>query len=83
MENSGFEEAINKIRIYLGRQSCQPYFVIADGANEYKELKKFFDKLKKIYISDFCVQDFFLDTDLFIEKLKLLKKNAVCFGLGE
>ena len=83
MEISSLNEAINKINIYLGRQSCQPYFVIAEGASERKELKKNFDKLKKIYVSDFCVKDFFLDIDLFIEKLKSLKKNALCFGLGE
>ena len=83
MEFASVNSVIKKIHIYLGRQTFQPYFVIADGAHEIKELKKNFENLKKIYVSDFCEGDFFLDTDLFIEKLKLLEENSLCFGLGE
>lgn len=83
MEKLSVNEAVKKIRIYLGQNFFRPYFVVSDGVRECEELKKIFKDFEKIYISDLCVGDFLLDTDLLIEKLKMLEKNALCFGLGE
>ena len=78
------DEAVKNIHEYMGSLFFCPYFVIADGAEECAAIKNFFDNsLGTLYISDFCGGDFPLDTDLFIEKLKTLKKDTICFGLGE
>ncbi len=74
------EDAAKKIRIYLSRDTLRPYFVISDGAAEFK---KFFGDFEQIYISDFCEGDFFVDTDLLIDKLNALTRDAFFFGLGE
>ena len=78
------DEAVNKIDDYLKANIFSPYFIIADGADECDTIKKFFaEKLGQLYISDFCTEDFPIDTDLFIEKLKNLDRDSICFGLGE
>lgn len=78
------EDAVKKIKDYLGSKFFCPFFVIADDADECSDFKKFFDdSFEKIFISDFCEGDFPLDTDLFIEQLKTLDKDTFCFGLGE
>ena len=83
MEILNVDAAEKKIRVYLNQNNFRPYFVISDGVEECKKLKKSFKDFAKIYISDFCKEDFLLDTDLLIEKLRSLEKNALCFGLGE
>ncbi|MBR6012950.1 MAG: BREX-4 system phosphatase PglZ [Selenomonadaceae bacterium] len=83
MKKLSVDEAVKKIRIYLGQSFFRPYFVVSDGVKECEELQKNFKDFERICISDFCVGDFLLDTDLLIEKLKVLEKNALCFGLGE
>lgn len=83
MEILSVEDAIKKIKIYLGQNTFRPYFVIVDGAAESEKLKKVFKNFEQIYVSDFCNGDAPLDTDLFIEKLYSLEGNALCFGLGE
>lgn len=80
MEILSVTDAVKKIRIYLRNDTLRPYFVISDGATDFK---KSFDDLKQIYISDFCAGDFFLDVDLLVEKLNMLTNNALVFGLGE
>ena len=80
MEILSVEDAAKKIRIYLSRDTLRPYFVISDGAAEFK---KFFGDFEQIYISDFCEGDFFVDTDLLIDKLNALTRDALFFGLGE
>ena len=80
MEILSVADAVKKIRIYLGHDTMRPYFVISDDAADFK---KSFDDLKRIYISDFCTDDFFLDVDLLVEKLNMLTNNALIFGLGE
>ena len=80
MEILSVEDAAKKIRIYLSRDTLRPYFVISDGAAEFK---KFFGDFEQIYISDFCAGDFFVDTDLLIDKLNALTRDALFFGLGE
>ena len=80
MEILSVTDAVKKIRIYLRHDTLRPYFVISDGAADFK---KSFDNLKQIYISDFCAGDFFLDVDLLVEKLNMLTNNALVFGLGE
>lgn len=78
------DETIKKIKDYWGSNFFCPYFVIADGAEECAAIKKFFANiLATLYVSDFCGGDFPLDTDLFVEKLKNLEKDTMCFGLGE
>ena len=78
------EDAVKKIKDYLGSKFFCPFFVIADDADECADFKKIFDdSFGKSFISDFCEGDFPLDTDLFIEKLKTLDKDTFCFGLGE
>ncbi|MBR3747768.1 MAG: BREX-4 system phosphatase PglZ [Selenomonadaceae bacterium] len=83
MEILNVATAAEKIRIYLKRDTLRPYFVISDGAAECEKLRKKFNSLKRIYISDFCKGDSPLDTDLLVEKLNALEKDALCFGLGE
>ena len=83
MEILNVATAAEKIRIYLKRDTLRPYFVISDGAPECEKLRKKFNSLKRIYISDFCKGDSPLDTDLFTEELDALEKDAFCFGLGE
>ena len=73
-------DAVKKIRIYLRHDTLRPYFVISDGA---ADLKKHFGDFEQIYISDICAGDFFVDTDLLVEKLNTLTNNALVFGLGE
>lgn len=83
MEKLSVNEAVKKIHTYLGQSFFRPYFVVSEGVKECEDLKKIFKDFEKIYISDLCVGNFLLDTDLLIEKLKMLEKNALCFGLGE
>ncbi|MBR1421804.1 MAG: BREX-4 system phosphatase PglZ [Selenomonadaceae bacterium] len=84
MENLNFESAVEKIHGYLNRDSLRAYFVISDRASEYENFKKIFsESFEQIYISNLCAGDFFIDTDLLIEKLNSLEQNAICFGLGE
>ena len=83
VENLSVEGAAKKIRIYLSREISRPFFVSADGAAECDELKNFLGNLEQIYISDFCAGDFLLDTDLLVEKLNGLERDAAVFGLGE
>lgn len=83
METLSVEAAAKKIKIYLSRDTARPYFVIADGADECNELKNFFSDCEQIFISDFCRGDLPLDTDLLVEKLKGIERNALVFGLGE
>lgn len=83
MEKLSVDEAVKKIHTYLGQSFFRPYFIVSEGIKECEELKKIFKDFEKIYISDLCVGDFLIDTDLLIEKLKMLEKNALCFGLGE
>ena len=80
MENLSVEEVAKKIRLYLSRDTLRPYFIISDGAADFK---KHFGDFDKIYISDLCKGDFLLDTDLLVEKLDALTNNALVFGLGE
>ena len=80
MEILSVEEAAKKIRLYLSRDTLRPYFIISDGAADFK---KHFGDFDKIYISDLCKGDFLLDADLLVEKLNALTNNAVVFGLGE
>lgn len=80
MEILSVTDAVKKIRTYLSHDTLRPYFIISDGAADFK---KPFDDLKQIYISDFCTGDFFLDVDLLVEKLDMLTNNALVFGLGE
>ena len=80
MEILNVADAVKKIRIYLRRDTLRPYFVIADGNADFK---KFFGDFEQIYISAFCLGDFFVDFDLLIEKLNALTKKAIVFGLGE
>lgn len=77
------EAAAKKIKTYLSRDTARPFFVIADGVTECNELKNFFGNLEPLFISDFCSGDFLLDTDLLVEKLKGLERDALVFGLGE
>lgn len=84
MEIFSIDDAVKKIRNYLGKNNFCPFFVIADGTGERETLKKSFGgSLTQLYISDFCGGDFPIDIDLFIEKLKSLDKDAICCGLGE
>ncbi len=80
MEILSVDDAVNKINIYLSCDNFRPYFVISDGAENFK---KFFGNFEQIYISEFCQGDFFVDSDLLIDKLKTLQRNALFFGLGE
>ena len=80
MEILSVNDALNKIRIYLSRDTLKPYFVISGGTAEFKRL---FDNFEPIYISDICAGDFFIDTDLLVEKLNTPANNAIVFGLGE
>ena len=78
------DDAIKNINLYLGGNFFCPYFVIADGVEECVTIKNSLAvTLQMLYVSDFCSGDFPLDTDLFVEKLKNLEKNTLCFGLGE
>ena len=84
MKILSIDDAIKKIQDYLGKNIFCPYFVISDGAEECAALKKFFfHSPGQLYVSDFCAEDFPVDTDLFIEKLKTLDNDILCFGLGE
>ena len=83
MESLSVADAVDKIRIWLRRNTLRPYFVIADDAADHVELKNILGIDNRIYVSDFCAGDRFLDVDLLIEKLNELKGNAMCFGLGE
>ncbi len=80
MEILSIADVVKKIRIYLNRDTLRPYFVISDGNGDFK---KFFGDFERIYISDICTGDFFIDTDLLVEKLDTLVNNAIVFGLGE
>ncbi len=80
MEILSVDDAVKKIRIYLSRDTSRPYFVISDGAEDFK---KFFGDCDQIYMSDFCTGDCFVDTDLLVEKLNALTNAALVFGLGE
>ena len=80
MEILNVNDAVKKIRHYLSRDTLRPYFIISDGATDFK---KIFGNFERIYISEICAGDFFLDTDLLVEKLNTLTKNALVFGLGE
>ena len=80
MEILSETDAVKKIRIYLSRDTLRPYFIISDGAADFK---KFFGDFERIYISDLCTGDFFIDSDLLVEKLNALTNNAIVFGLGE
>lgn len=80
MEILTVNDAVKKIRVYLSRDTLRPYFVISA---EMAEFKKFFGDFEPIYISDICAGDFFLDTDLLVEKLNTPPNNAIVFGLGE
>lgn len=84
MESLSVEAAEEKIRACLKRDTPYPYFVIADGVGECAELKKIFSgTLAQVYISEFCAGDSPLDTDLLVEKLNALGRDALVFGLGE
>ena len=83
MENLSVEEAAKKIYIYLKRDNFSPYFVVSDGASECAKLKNFFGEFELIYISSFCRENYFLDFDLFVERLNRLENDAICYGLGE
>ena len=37
MEILSIEDAAKKIRIYLSRDTLRPYFIISDGAAEFKK----------------------------------------------
>ena len=80
MEILSVKDAVNKINIYLRQDNFRPYFVISDGAENFKS---FFGGFEQVYISEFCAGDFLVDSDLLIEKLKNLQRNALFFGLGE
>lgn len=80
MEILSVTDAVKKIHLYLSHDTPHPYFVISDGAANFK---KFFDNFKQIYISGFCKGDLFPDVDLLVEKLNMLTNNALVFGLGE
>ncbi|MBQ6296993.1 MAG: BREX-4 system phosphatase PglZ [Selenomonadaceae bacterium] len=80
MEILSVNDAVKKIRLYLSRDTLRPYFIISDGTADFK---KFFGDFKRIYISEICVGDFFLDVDLLVERLNMLTNNALVFGLGE
>lgn len=75
--------AAEKIRTYLKRDTLLPYFIISDGAAECHKLRKIFNNFRQIYISNFCAGDLPLDSDVLVEELNALEKNALCFGLGE
>ena len=75
--------AADKIRIYLRRDTLRPYFVVADVAQECRELAKIFGDFNRIYVSDFCAGDSLLDSDLLVEELSRLTADTFCFGLGE
>ena len=84
MESLTLANAIKKIRLYLNRDTLRPYFVISDDIAQCNGLKNFFGKtFNHIYVSDFCNDDFPIDTDLLVEKLNSLEKNTLVFGLGE
>ena len=83
MESFNVSRAQEKIRAYLRQHNFRPYFVVVDCIATVEELKKSFEDLEQIYSSDFCNEDFPFDPDLLIDKLTLLEKDVVCFGLGE
>jgi hypothetical protein len=83
VENLSVEEAVKRIYIYLKRDNFSPYFVVSDGASECAKLKNFFGEFELIYISSFCRENYFLDFDLFVERLNRLENDAICYGLGE
>lgn len=84
MKTSTFDDAVSQIQDYLSHSNFRPFFVISERAADCEKFRKIFGKsLTQIRISDFCVGDFLLDHDLFIEKLLALKTDAICFGLGE
>lgn len=84
MEILSVAAAAEKIRRYLKGNIFRPYFVVSDGAKECAELKKFFSgTLAQVYISNFCAGDSPIDEDLLVERLGALKRDAICFGLGE
>ena len=80
MEILSIADAVKKIRVYLNRDTSRPYFIVSDGNADFK---KIFGDFEQIYISDICTGDFFIDTDLLVEKLDTLTNNAIVFGLGE
>ena len=83
MEKLSVADAVKKIRAYEKRDTLRPYFVISEGAAECAELRKNFDDFEQLSISDFCAGDSPLDTDLLVEKLNGLNRNALVSGLGE
>lgn len=80
MESLSVSAAVEKIHLYLKRDTLYPYFVISDGDADFK---KIFGDFKQMYIADFCAGDCPLDIDLLVEKLNMLPQNALVFGLGE
>lgn len=84
MENLSVVDAAKKIKIYLQQNNFRPYFVISDDATNFNKLKKSLGKdFEQIFISEFGAEDFPPDTDLFIDKLNALERNALVFGGGE
>ena len=77
------EYVVAKIQNYLRQSTTRPFFIIADGAVERDELKKHFNDLAQIYVSDFCAGDLPLDLDALLDKLFLLDSPAIVYGIGE
>ncbi len=84
MENLTTNDAAKKIKIYLQQDNLRPYFLISDNAAKFNEIKKLLGKdFEPVYLSEICMGDFFLDSDLFFERLQTFESNALIFGLGE
>ena len=83
MESLKVETAVEKIRVYLRRDTLRPYFVIADDAAAIEELKKHFGGVEQINVSGFCTSGGLLDTDELVDRLKSVETRALVLGLGE
>ena len=70
METLSVEVAVKKIRLYLRQENSRPYFVAVDGAAEHDKLKNSFKDFDRIYVSNFCRGDTFLDADELLDSLK-------------
>ncbi|MBQ7256249.1 MAG: BREX-4 system phosphatase PglZ [Abditibacteriota bacterium] len=78
-----FESVKINIDNYFSSKEPFPFFLSINGTEEYKEVLNQYPGIQKIYISDYCNEDSFIDSDKLINYLSQNNSKCLLLGLGD
>lgn len=76
------QEAMKQIQNYINSKSCSPFFVSADGREEYCSILQHLIGYSIIRTSSYCSENSYPDYDRLFDDLRHKRQTTVLLGLG-